>query len=1096
MNKVAYTLMLLLISANAWSQQIVSGEYFMDVEPGHGQGSPISFTQGDSITFTTTIAYSDLAAGFHHLNIRLKNDLGLWSLSEHRMFFIQSVVIEDATIVGAEYFIDEEPGHGNGIPVLIEDHADSVSQNFAVPFDGLVPGFHHLFFRVRDQQDQWSTTEQRNFYVMDSFPAGDIVAGEYFIDEEPGLGNGTAFTIPSASDSINSDIAFELPELAAGAHKLYVRMLSSTGKWSLNEPRIFNICETYGSVALFEIQESGNMVFFQDQSLYADSIQWNFGDTQTSSLQDPVHTYATAGVYNVSLFSMNDCATDTLTQQVIIEGVESVSPHLVSNTAIGTLTITGFGFVAGTTLKLTRAGYEDLLPISNSVLSTYTLNSLINFTGQATGLWTVEVSIPSGGTFVMEDALEINEASFATENLLMSSVQQSLSRTGRRIPATMHIQNNNPIDAIAIPVVFRDISDVQQFMITETAPLTSMPFFIDSYQYLLDNDIANTVMESNVIEGSTNSTLMGYYIPKVQALSSSDLPFFIRRNINGTHQRGSLMIYPQLNPASQLGAPIYENEICLSSFTRVAVENALAISINENEWDNCFNPWNDSLYTLLAGLASDPATARKPVSIPACITSVLIHMMQAECISNLPSVMTTEQIKGVTGHVLANLIFLNDATEVSMACPVLQGMQGTHEDVTFAGADRENEFCDLAASVGGTSMLSFGGRAAQWCALFSSSVDPNTKFGPGNNVDDIYVNPGDIAAYSITFENDSSATAPAEVVSVIDSLDAEKFNLSTFRWAPVALSDSIFIQPASDVFHQVILKDLRPALPYFLQSNFDFDTTSAVISWHFKTLDTLNLQPLDLLADGFLPPNINDNEGVGNVSFFIQYSPQLITGDSIRNNAHIVFDLNPEIITPYWNNVIDISPPASQVAALPETVETNSFNVTWGGEDAPAGIRAYTVFVSENDGPFIPWIIMVDSLSATFNGTIGNTYKFYSIAVDNADNWEPAPENPQENYDAITALVDGVLEYENDMSLSIYPVPSSDKVMCKFNLRYPSDVVLSLSDLTGKIVLLKDLKKRMGMVNEELDISELAAGVYMLQINAGAVSGNGRVIRN
>lgn len=48
------------------------------------------------------------------------------------------------------------------------------------------------------------------------------------------------------------------------------------------------------------------------------SYNWDFGDGTTSSAATPTHSYATAGIYNVSLIVETSCGTDTIQDQVTI----------------------------------------------------------------------------------------------------------------------------------------------------------------------------------------------------------------------------------------------------------------------------------------------------------------------------------------------------------------------------------------------------------------------------------------------------------------------------------------------------------------------------------------------------------------------------------------------------------------------------------------------------------------------------------------------------------------------------------------------------------------------------------------------------------
>jgi PKD repeat protein len=1097
MKQIIHIAILLFIARGAHSQQIVGAEYFFDSEPGVGNAIPLSITPGDSVEFNAPISLNGLSSGFHYFFLRLKNDLGKWSLAEQRSFYVRPFHPIDETIVAAEYFIDTEPGYGNAIPLNISNPSDSIEQNFAIQMDNLNPGFHYFHLRVKNQSGYWSTVEERGFFVIPLHEIQhEIVSGEFFIDTEPGVGNGTAFTIDDPADSIETDIALNLPALGLGSHILYIRLRNAEGNWTLIEPRPFDVCETYGALSLFESSENGNMLALENQSQYADSLLWNFGDGITSQLNNPIHFYENSGVYDVALSTFNDCGTDILTQQITIEGVENVSPNIVSNTSFSTLTTQGFGFISGTTMKLTRNGFDDIIPLNNIVVSTYQLTSVVNFNSQQIGLWNVEVEIPLEGIFVLADAVEVISTEALNSNIGMTTTQPTRVKTKRRAPSHMHINNSNYSDALAIPIFFRDISDVEQTTTLEAVQLTGIPYFAESYQYMLDNGINNTAFEYSTYEPALNSVLCAYIIPKIPAQSVYNFHLYSRRTIDGTHQRGSAMLFPQLNSGSQNGAVVFENDVCMSSFLRIAVENTLAISISETEWDPCYDQWNDSLYKALATLALTTGTSAKPVVFNGCVGALLLHMADAGCVSNLPAAPTAAQLKAISAHLIANMMYLNDAEDVSLTCPNLQGMIAQNDEhIAQAVGDRENEFCDLVKECGG--MCTSGGIAKSWCLLFGSGVDPNTKFGLGNNEDDVFVNPGDISPYTILFENDSAATSPVEIIEITDTLEANKFDLASFEWGSVTLGDSITLYPDSRAHHQVILTDLRPEIPYYLLSNFDFDSISATVKWRFETLDTLNLQPLELELDGFLPPNINGTEGTGDVNFFIQFNSQLVTGDSIHNMASIVFDFNAPILTPYWINVVDNTAPLSEVIDLPTTTSTESFNVSWSGTDSPAGISSYTVYVSQNDGPFLPWLIGINTTSAVYSGALGSYYKFYSVAKDRAYNFEEAPMDPHTNYDAITEITTSVEEIENSIGLNIYPVPGNDKVYCKFSLKKPSSTIISLLDLTGNIVIQKDLKnKKSGESIEQIDISKLAQGVYILQIHVDGEITSGKVVKN
>jgi PKD repeat protein len=100
--------------------------------------------------------------------------------------------------------------------------------------------------------------------------------------------------------------------------------------------------------ALFVVD--GGTVQFQNQSRYATSWHWDFGDGTTSGERHPTpHTYAANGTYTVTLTTQNWCCSDTYTFDVVIEGALAAGEAedkpfvLTPNPAPGFVTLQGDG---------------------------------------------------------------------------------------------------------------------------------------------------------------------------------------------------------------------------------------------------------------------------------------------------------------------------------------------------------------------------------------------------------------------------------------------------------------------------------------------------------------------------------------------------------------------------------------------------------------------------------------------------------------------------------------------------------------------------------------------------------------------------------
>lgn len=298
---------------------LVSGEYFIDTDPGLGNGTIISFASNTTVSPAITIPTTSLTAGFHNLFIRVKNSTGKWSHFEGRMFYIMpSVSNLPPNLVSGEYFIDSDPGIGNG--TLISFTAGTnVSPSISINTTSLAPGFHNLFIRVKNSNGKWSNYEGRLFYIMPTIPSSlpTIINGEYFVDTDPGLGNGTPLSF-TAGTNISPIVNINTTSLTAGNHNLFIRVKNSNGKWSHYEGRSFNVC---GNPIASSVV-SGNTNYCVGQTILltgtsvpsATSYIWNGPNGYTTSgltLQRTNSTLAMSGTYILKAIRAGGTLCDT-----------------------------------------------------------------------------------------------------------------------------------------------------------------------------------------------------------------------------------------------------------------------------------------------------------------------------------------------------------------------------------------------------------------------------------------------------------------------------------------------------------------------------------------------------------------------------------------------------------------------------------------------------------------------------------------------------------------------------------------------------------------------------------------------------------------
>ena len=173
MKALSILILATLLSGGASAQSIVAAEYFIDTDPGPGNGTSIPVTAGNLVSKSVAIPPATIAAlppGPHSLVCRTRDSDGDWSLAFARPFFRLNPAQNSTLtrIVAAEYFIDTDPGPGNGVPIGITAGAE-ISNSVAVPpgaVAALAEGPHSLVARVRDAQGDWSIAFSRPFFVV------------------------------------------------------------------------------------------------------------------------------------------------------------------------------------------------------------------------------------------------------------------------------------------------------------------------------------------------------------------------------------------------------------------------------------------------------------------------------------------------------------------------------------------------------------------------------------------------------------------------------------------------------------------------------------------------------------------------------------------------------------------------------------------------------------------------------------------------------------------------------------------------------------------------------------------------------------------
>ncbi len=217
-----------------------------------------------------------------------------------------------------------------------------------------------------------------------------------------------------------------------------------------------------------------------------------------------------------------------------------------------------------------------------------------------------------------------------------------------------------------------------------------------------------------------------------------------------------------------------------------------------------------------------------------------------------------------------------------------------------------------------------------------ASCDPNDKSGPTGIGPHHYLmgNPG--LPYAITFENLSSATAPAQRVVITDQLDLAGVNPASFQLGAITFGSKVVTPPFGvDAYSVTVPYDvdgnplttadnINVQIDAVLDSSF-FSATYGKVTWTFQSLDPLTGLPPGSLLIGFLPPNTTPPQGQGMVTFTVDSVSTMATGDFTTNSASIVFDANAPINAGIWTNtIIKLTPPLTI-----EPAAAGQVKITW-----------------------------------------------------------------------------------------------------------------------------------------------------------------------
>ncbi|PKQ67136.1 hypothetical protein BZG01_08535 [Labilibaculum manganireducens] len=275
-----------------------------------------------------------LATGFHSIHFRFRDDSKQWSTPATSFFRKYEIGTESIVrkINGFEYWIDDDFSNriASSLPLT-----DTAVINQVLDTKLLASGFHSIHMRFKDDSNQWSvpaTSFIRKYGSNSGIIARKITSYRYWFNDDV-----TSIKQIDLSESITPFTLSEsihLDHLPIGDNQLiHVQFLDDTKQWSVATTDTINrLARVVANFIADKTESCGPTdVQFTNNSTDGETYLWDFGDGSTSTEENPLHTYDTAGSFTVSLTATND----TYSLSDVSSMTDLISIHAIPTVDLG-----------------------------------------------------------------------------------------------------------------------------------------------------------------------------------------------------------------------------------------------------------------------------------------------------------------------------------------------------------------------------------------------------------------------------------------------------------------------------------------------------------------------------------------------------------------------------------------------------------------------------------------------------------------------------------------------------------------------------------------------------------------------------------------
>lgn len=314
------------------TSQVDNFKYWFDSDAANA--STVSVTPGQVVVILDSISFANVNPGIHRINFQFHETDGDWSSVFTKLVYRNPDPTTPATplVDQMKYWFDDDFPSASTTAITAASPAYIMTNLDA---SSLLPGVHRVNIQFHESDGEWGSVFTKIFYRLpgDQASGGLVEAFRWWFDMDTNNVNDSILASPVNPFDLNFSPA--LTHLPKGEHAIRIQFRDTLGQWSsvLTDSAYKNPLPVASFVADTQFLCDSGSVQFSDRSIDADTWLWNFGDGNTDTVQNPMHTYTSPGNYNVSLL-VTDTASgldSTITISAFIKVGTPPSPTLSVN---------------------------------------------------------------------------------------------------------------------------------------------------------------------------------------------------------------------------------------------------------------------------------------------------------------------------------------------------------------------------------------------------------------------------------------------------------------------------------------------------------------------------------------------------------------------------------------------------------------------------------------------------------------------------------------------------------------------------------------------------------------------------------------------